>query len=550
MKIINPDNVSAASLLQRAQSLLRNAARLMGGSLEIWSDEGVPLSSSGAPHACLECGHNTPAVHQACQRKRAARCRAAATAQSMTEWSCPHHLTLTLYPVPAGSAAAGALLCIDPGRRRRSPGSSESDPAQFLSLVGEGSGASSVRHRSHPAKRAFLRDLTHLLSDQVVLFREMSEMAGELSTRYDELQMLYTIAGHLTQHENLRQTLRQTLEQARTTVEADAALLSLEERRLQEIVVREGASEVKAVTRAAWIRLIHALNDLTVRSNGGLFIGNPWEGAPNPGPFPLAAQSLAVVVRRHEQAGGILALLRVDPGRAFRSSDIKLLQSVSEQVSLAITNSELYEDLKGFLMATVKSLVGAIEAKDSYTSGHSERVNLLSLLIGKQMNLDDAEMETLRWASILHDVGKIGMPERILCKPGKLTPEELEVIRQHPDRGYRLLSPIQQLSGAAAIVRSHHEMVNGKGYPEKLRGTEIPNLARIIAVADTFDALTTDRPYRTARSLDFALEEIQRVRGEQLDADIVDLFFDLIPFLREHRVMIESRHPGVGEQAA
>jgi len=172
------------------------------------------------------------------------------------------------------------------------------------------------------------------------------------------------------------------------------------------------------------------------------------------------------------------------------------------------------------------------------------------MLIGRKLGLGAEDRETLRWASILHDVGKIGMPESILRKPGRLTPQEFRVIQEHPERGYKLLLPIGQLKEAAGIVRAHHETIDGRGYPLGLRGSEIPVLARIIAVADTFDALTSTRPYRTARPLDHALAEIRRVRGTQLDADVVDGLLDLVPFIREHRIMIQAVSFPDREQAA
>ena len=145
------------------------------------------------------------------------------------------------------------------------------------------------------------------------------------------------------------------------------------------------------------------------------------------------------------------------------------------------------------------------------------------MLLGKTMGLSPDELEVLRWASILHDVGKIGMPESILKKPGRLTSEEYEIVKEHPDRGYKVLAPIRQLSAASLGVRCHHEMVDGRGYPLGLHGTEIPRVARIIAVADTYDALTSTRPYRLRRTPDQAWTVIQSVRGTQLDHEVVDV---------------------------
>ena len=195
-----------------------------------------------------------------------------------------------------------------------------------------------------------------------------------------------------------------------------------------------------------------------------------------------------------------------------------------------LANSDLYENLKDFLMATVKSLVSAIDAKDPYTSGHSERVNILSMLLGKTMGLSKEELDILRWASILHDVGKIGMPEAILKKPGPLTPEEYEIVKEHPERGYRVISPIRQLGAASLGVRCHHERADGNGYPLGIRGTEIPLPARIIAVADTYDALTSTRPYRDPRNPDQAFSVITSVRGTQLDSSIVAILEELMPY--------------------
>ena len=166
-----------------------------------------------------------------------------------------------------------------------------------------------------------------------------------------------------------------------------------------------------------------------------------------------------------------------------------LLQSLANEMSLKLSNTELVEGLKRFLSNTVKTLVSAIDAKDSYTSGHSERVNIVSMLIGNEMDLDLVDLESLYWSALLHDVGKIGMPVAILNKPSQLVEAELRVVKEHPSRGWRMLHAIPELRRAADGIHYHHERWDGDGYPQGLAGQDIPVLARIISVADAFDAI-------------------------------------------------------------
>lgn len=505
---------SPITLLQESAGLIRHAAEVLDCGIEIWTERGR-LMGAKPPLACRVCHLQDPAGHAGCRARRS-RAAGVPADPAAPAWSCPQGIRLECIPVVGRGGAAGSLVALSPS-----------------SLV-----RSTKRQRS---RRRFLDDLCRMLSRQIYLHREMSSLNGELSTRYDELRLLYTLAGSLTRHEGLHQALRQALDQARSTIGADAGLLVLGDRRVRETVLRDG-SLAPAPSRRDWSRLTVAIHRLLHRHGSRCFAGSPWTEQVRYDNIPERTQVLAVTVDQRPHSRGFLALLRLSSPEGFRSSDLRLLESVSEQVSLALANEELYEDLRSFLMATVKSLVGAIEAKDAYTSGHSERVHLLSLLLGRKIGLGNEEMETLRWASILHDVGKIGMPERILSKPGRLTDQEYEIIKEHPDRGYRLLAPIRQLTGAADHVLAHHETVDGKGYPHHRRGEEIPLLARIIAVADTYDALTSNRPYRTARSLDFALEEIRRVRGTQLDSGVVDCLLDMSGFLSEHRIMLAGEH--------
>jgi HD-GYP domain-containing protein (c-di-GMP phosphodiesterase class II) len=175
-------------------------------------------------------------------------------------------------------------------------------------------------------------------------------------------------------------------------------------------------------------------------------------------------------------------------------------------------------------LGTVKSLAAAIDGKDPYTRCHSERVSRISMAIAQRLNLPDDECEKIRISALLHDVGKIGIDDSILKKPAALTDEEYEIMKQHPQKGFKIMSQIPGISDFLPGMYMHHEMVDGKGYPQGLKGEEIPMMGRIVAVADTFDAMTTDRPYQRAMKFEDAVERIKDFVGTRYDAAVVAAF--------------------------
>jgi HD-GYP domain-containing protein (c-di-GMP phosphodiesterase class II) len=180
------------------------------------------------------------------------------------------------------------------------------------------------------------------------------------------------------------------------------------------------------------------------------------------------------------------------------------------------------EENRALFMGSIQMLAGAVDEKDPYTRGHSDRVTRYSLLIAKEMKLDQTFMETLQISAQLHDVGKIGIEDHILKKPGALTAEEFEVMKTHTTKGANILRPVTQLAEMLPGIELHHEALDGRGYPYGLQGEQIPLLARVIAVADTFDALTTNRPYQTAHTPEQALQIIQNLAGKRLDPVAVE----------------------------
>ncbi len=206
-------------------------------------------------------------------------------------------------------------------------------------------------------------------------------------------------------------------------------------------------------------------------------------------------------------------------GETFNFMTDKVEEQIGKLAKAAEENRELF-------VGTVKALAAAIDGKDKYTRGHSERVSRISVAIGRRMNLPEVELETLRISALLHDVGKIAIDDNILKKPAALTDAEFEIMKQHPVRGYKIMSQIPAMKDFLPGMYMHHEMVNGKGYPQGLTADEIPLQAKIVSVADTFDAMTIDRPYQKGMELQAALERLRTFVGTRYQEDVVEALIE------------------------
>ena len=225
-----------------------------------------------------------------------------------------------------------------------------------------------------------------------------------------------------------------------------------------------------------------------------------------------------------DQFGGVVVAANREGG--FHEHDDQVLLALGDHASAVLDNSKLQADLRSSYLGSVRMLAEAIEAKDSSLRGHAEDVLGYVMAVAEQLDLDEEQRENLLFGSLLHDVGKIGISERILAKPGPLTAEERSVIELHPRIGYQLVQQVPGLRGVGLAVLHHHERWDGNGYPGGLSGDEIPLAGRIVAIADSFDAMTTDRPYRKGMSLEGACAELERCAGTQFDPDIVKLFLE------------------------
>lgn len=253
------------------------------------------------------------------------------------------------------------------------------------------------------------------------------------------------------------------------------------------------------------------------------------------GPLYAAGFPLVCPVMMKQKLTAVLAVGEKVSGQDFQSTDLDMVKALSESAGIAIENARLFKDLQETYLATVRVLVSTIEAKDPYTRGHTERVAEYAVGIAKAMDFTPEEVQTIQFGAILHDIGKLDTNDSILQKPGALTDEEWRMVKAHPVRGAQMLQGVKFLEKASDLVRHHHERVDGNGYPDGLRGDQITIGAKIVNVADAFDAMTTERPYRAGLTVDQAIGQLETKAGTQFAAEVVEVF---VAALRDGRVRV------------
>jgi len=369
----------------------------------------------------------------------------------------------------------------------------------------------------------------------------MESVGQQLAESYEEINLLYTIIQSMTVEESPERFLRFVCEELLGTLPFSwiGVVMQSDQGRFKSIageLILAGTptEELNSVREASLKTLLRASPDVPMVLEP---VFNPEHAA-----FAALGHNALVHPVKHngKVAGVLIAGEKRGSDRAVSSVDMKLINATATHVSIYLENASLYDNLNAMFLGTLEALTASIDAKDRYTCGHSQRVAHLTRALAEELGHDEAALQRMHIAGLVHDVGKIGVPESVLLKPGRLTQDEFAWIRLHPEIGYRILKDIPQLKDVLPGVLHHHERWDGRGYPHGLAGTQIPLLARLIALADSFDAMSSSRTYREAMSRPKVLEEIRRNAGTQFDPDLVPAFLRL-DFSDYDRLVIEHR---------
>ena len=400
--------------------------------------------------------------------------------------------------------------------------------------------------RTPEAAQQVLAAVEWLLEDEQSLHTANEELVGlsnNLATTYEELSLLYRISSSMKVTQQPQDFLLGVCREFRDVMSISGAAAVIYEHppaTSEDIVVIAGdvpldPEQIKLLAATKLTPLLSKTHHAVVDNQF------TWRAHPELG---RSVRNLIAVPLVGEPPLGMLLAINKDIGD-FNSVDIKLMSSIGNQSAVFMTNNLLYADLQDLLMGLLHALTATIDAKDPYTCGHSHRVAVISRRLAEDCGLPPDKVQQIYLAGLLHDIGKIGVPESTLCKPGRLTDEEYEAIKKHPGIGAKILGGIRQLDDILGGILCHHERLDGKGYPQGLRGEQVPREARIIGLADCFDAMTSDRIYRQALPLEAVLSEIREHAGTQFDPDVVAKFlsWDLEAFLDELRQPAETVFP-------
>lgn len=366
---------------------------------------------------------------------------------------------------------------------------------------------------------------------------EVAALSHNISATYEEISLLYRLTQNLSLSITDEKLTRIAVDwlSATVPVQGIAALLlpppnlsaTNREARREPLLLTEGEFPLTLPQLTDMLTVIGARDARRpVVLNQLVTLRETWR-------FPAVQQLIVVSLCEGSRCFGYLVAVNHSRGRELGTVEANLLASVASILGIHCGNSDLYRRRAELLTGIVRALTSAIDAKDPYTCGHSDRVARVAERIAKHLDLDQRSLNTIYLSGLLHDIGKIGINDDVLRKPGPLTPAEFEHIKMHPELGYKILVDLNELDEVLPVVLHHHENWDGKGYPRGLSGEQTPLLARIVAVADAFDAMGSDRPYREGMPDDKVDAILRAGAGKQWDAKVIEAFFAVREDIRE-----------------
>lgn len=378
-----------------------------------------------------------------------------------------------------------------------------------------------------PFTEADLKVLSSL-ANHLSIIMERAELVASLDSRVSQLSILNEVSGLLISSLDHNVVRHRAMEAITRLMRAEAGSLLLLDREKSELYFEVALGEKGKKLKEIRLKMGEGIAGWVAEHNRPVITHDVTKDRRFQGKvdreskFRTRNMVCVPVVIKGQVIGVLQAINRIDGD--FTAEDVELFQLFSNQAAVALDNARLYEETKEAFYATSSALAEAIEKRDPYTGGHTRRVLGYCMAIARHLDMSEDEMEALKLAAVLHDIGKIGIEDRILLKKTAFAPDEAEKMRMHPQLGADILNQIPKLKDIMPGMLHHHERVDGFGYPMGLKGEDIPLAARIIAVADTYDAITTTRPYREGMPSEEAVAEIKRCAGRQFDINVVNAF--------------------------
>lgn len=406
---------------------------------------------------------------------------------------------------------------------KRTPGDYEKTLEE---LVSDLSGTRQPSNRKNSGKLKSQR----LLRSLAEIVEALEHTRSQLEEKVAELAMVLEVSQSVTEGLNIGRIAELVAERAMVYLQADsAALMLLDDGKELSLAAAKGLSE--EIPKDVKVMVGEGVAGWVAKTGDPLLLDS---SRPKDMEFlrildrEKVRSCICVPLRYENRIVGVMSVTNIVSEQQFTQDNLKVLQIISDIAALAVENLRLFRKSQRNFLNTVAALAAAIDAKDSYTRGHSERVASYAVAIASEFGLSEQDKTSVETAALLHDIGKIGVPDHILDKPAKLTDKEYMVVKMHPYTGAQIIQPIEMLSDVLPLVLAHHERYDGTGYIEGAEGEQIPIGARIIAVADAFEAMTSERPHRSAFSITKAVAELKEKSGTQFDPEVVKAFLKVL----------------------